>query len=335
MKKNNTDKLFTTDFKRMCLTGSLLFASVYMFLPLLPMLWKGTFSIAPATGIHTWPLYAAFVGGMLLSGPFHAYLEDTYKRKHVMLISMLLLAISIGCFLIVQTFGQLTAIIALQGICWGIATSAGITLSIDITNSRLRTRANVAYSLFTRIGAFLGLLIGFLITKYYDFLTLLVISIVTILLGMFAISIIHVTFRAPIGFSLITLDRFLLPRAWLPAINNALKMFGVGALLPITVGGCYYGIPFIVLTFISLQTTLSSTRMFVSLSDHCQRGSANYTSLLAIESGLIAGVAIYHYSREIEWETATLLIISLVSALISLLLFLLGTFPYYKQMQRR
>lgn len=319
----------------MCIAGCLLFASVYMLLPLLPTLWQGTFQIGKPYSIASWPLYVAFGGGMLLSGPFHAYLEDTYKRKHVMLLAMLLLAISTIGYTIVEKFEHLVLLVGFQGIFWGIATSAGITLSIDITISSLRTNANVAYSLFTRIGTLIGLLIGYWLTHLYGFNIAIITSVCSLLPAILLISCIHVAFRAPIGFNLFTLDRFILPRAWLPAINNALKMFGVGVLLPLSVSGSFYGALFAILAFIILQTALSSTRMFVNLSDHCQRGSANYTSLLAIEMGLISGTATYYYSYETGWETSTLIIILAVSAILSLLLFLVGTFPYYKQMQRR
>ena len=70
---------------------------------------------------------------------------------------------------------------------------------------------------------------------------------------MYFASRVYVAFRAPIGVSLCNMDRFLLPRAWVPAINMQLIAFVPGALLPLMFVGDYWSLAALaVLVFITV-----------------------------------------------------------------------------------
>ena len=72
----------TLNFWRICVANLLLFTSVYMLFPLLPFIMGVQLDISiPQTG----GMFIMFAVAMLMVGPFHAYLGDTYKRKHVLL----------------------------------------------------------------------------------------------------------------------------------------------------------------------------------------------------------------------------------------------------------
>lgn len=98
-----------------------------------------------------------------------------------------------------------------------MATTAGITLAIDITGTHLRSSGNVAFAWAARIGMLVGIALGVVIYQWYDFHILLYVSVICGLVGVFFVSRVYVPFRAPIVTRLCSSDRFLLPRGWLPS----------------------------------------------------------------------------------------------------------------------
>ena len=72
--------------------------------------------------------------------------------------------------------------------------------------------------------------------------------------------------------------------------------------------------------------------MFVKLSHHCQRGTANTTHLLASEVGFASGIAVACY---FDLEADKMLYTGQVVAVIALIFFILVTYPYYKRKKVR
>ena len=66
--------------------------------------------------------------------------------------------------------------------------------------------------------------------------------------------------------------------------------------------------------------------MFVKLSHHCQRGTANTTHLLAGEVGITLGIAVACY---MDTDTDQMFYIGQIVASVALLFFVLITYPYY------
>ena len=66
--------------------------------------------------------------------------------------------------------------------------------------------------------------------------------------------------------------------------------------------------------------------MFVKLSHHCQRGTANTTHLLAGEVGITLGIAVACY---MDTDTDQMFYIVQIVASVALLFFVLITYPYY------
>lgn len=309
------------------MANGLLFASVYLLAPLLL-----TFSMA------TMGVLLMFLAGMWLVGPFNAYLEDAYSRKGVLMWGILLLSLGSAGHLLVSDILYTYLLALIQGCAWGVIVPAGITISIDVTASKNRTQGNVRYALSGRVGMMLGVVLGFLLQQYLGTREVVLASVACSVLAFLLVSPIYLIFHAPIGEPLMTLDRFLLPRAWLPALNVVLKMFGVGLVMPMLIcrGWDMLSIGGLLLAgFMVLQTALSSTRMFVNLSAHCERSSANTTCQIAMETGLLGAWAFYAYALQTQMSHTTLLFVVVGSVLLSLLLFLIGTFPYYKHQQRR
>lgn len=124
------------------------------------------------------------------------------------------------------------------------------------------------------------------------------------------------------------MDRFLLPRAWVPAINMLLIAFVPGALLPLMFVGDYWSLAALaVLVFI----TVPFMKMFVKLSHHCQRGTANTTCHLFMEAGLLVGMAVACHLM----DRVQIYHVASVAAMLAVFFFVLLTYPYYKKKRVR
>ena len=274
----------------------------------------------------------------------------------------------------------------MQGLAFGIGTTAGITLAIDITNSTLRSAGNVSFSWTARLGMLLGIILGVWLYQSHSFQNLLTVSVITGAVGILMLSGVYVPFRAPIVTKLYSFDRFLLLRGWVPAINLILITFVPGLLIPMVhpflndfvLGNVGIPVPFFVGTTLGYIISLFIARLFffkektlrlviigiglemvamsllntdlsigissvllglglgltmpeflmifVKLSHHCQRGTANTTHLLASEVGISLGIATACY---MELDTDKMLHTGQMVASIALLFFVLVTYPYY------
>ena len=309
----------------MCTANLLLYISVYMLFPLLPFVMGEQLGVSVG---QAGSMFLVFAVAMFAVGPFHAYLVDEYKRKHVLLYSTLIMLAAVLGYAFVDGYTKFLLLAAVQGVCFGLATTAGITVAIDITTSTRRSAGNMVYAWAACLGMLVGVMLGIGMYKMYGFRMVTYLSVAVGLASIFFASRVYVAFRAPIGMRLCSLDRFLLPRAWVPALNMLLIAFVPGVLLPLLCIGDY--IAFLTLAAL-VFLTLPFTRMFVKLSHHCQRGTGNTTCHLVMETGLLAGLAtacrladaflLYHAAG--------------VAAILALFFFVLLTYPYYKRKRVR
>lgn len=378
------NRLWTIHFMRICIANLLLFISLYMLFPVVPV------EMADRLGVpvsQTGAMFLLLTLGMFVIGPFHAYLVDAYKRKYVCAFSFATMIAATSGYAFVNDITQLLLFCFVQGVAFGMATTAGITLAIDITGSSLRSSGNVAFSWMARMGMLVGISLGVGLYQWYDFHTLLYISVAIGLAGIFFVSRVYVPFRAPIVTKLCSSDRFLLPRGWLPALNLMLVAFIPGLLLPVfphSLSDVFIDkleVPFFAIVGIGflfsillarivyreektwrvilLGTTLMMVALtflgefpaaivavllglglglvtpeflliFVKLSKHCQRGTANTTHLLAWEAGMSLGLATACY-LSVEYSVDTIYHVGRILAPISLVFFTLLTYPYFKK----
>ena len=382
------NNLWTIHFMRICIANLLLFISLYMLFPIVPI------EMADRLGVPvsmTGAMFLLLTVGMYVIGPFHAYLVDAYKRKYICAFSFAVMLAATAGYAFVNDLTQLSLLCLVQGIAFGMATKAGITLAIDITNSNLRSLGNVAFSWAARLGMLVGIASGVWLYQSYPFKTLLYVSVVVGLFGILSVLRVYVPFRAPMVTKLCSFDRFFLPRGWLPAINLIMIAFIPGLMLPVfhyslsmvyigeleipffaivgigflfavllarllfhgerTLGVIVSGLGLMILSCILLQEVPSGIRavllglglglvtpefllIFIKLSQHCQRGTANTTHLLAWETGITLGLAAACY-LSVESSIESIYHIGRIVAPMALLFFVLITYPYYKKKRVR
>lgn len=319
--KESTHKLMTLDFWRICISNFLLYAAVWTLLPVLP-------AQCYLMGMNTQEmaiLFLLFVAGMIGVGPLHAFLGDVFKRKYLLLLFTLVAALCFSGWLMATEVWQVMLLMLIAGASFGIATTAGITIGIDITQSNRRGVGNRIYAFSGALGLLIGICCSSSVYLNLGFNNLVIISLLLFLLSFIMVTSIYVAFRAPVGVGLFNIDRFFLPLAWVPAINVCLLSFGIGMLLNLLPPYSWIGLLMVVgLTALSVPLT----RLFVKLSHHCQRGTANTTLQLATQTGLDLGL--------IEGERiANNLLFGVITILLSVLMFVTVSRPYFKQKRVR
>lgn len=388
-------QLWTSHFVRVCLANLLLFVSLYMLYPVLPVVMAGRLGVPV---LETGHLYLFFVVGMLLVGPFHNYLIDAFKRKNVCMLAFMAMMATVAGYAFVRNLLELQLLCLVQGAAFGLATTAGITLGIDVTNSSFRSAGNQVFSWAARLGMILGIAAGVFMFGTYGFESLLYLSVAVGALGILALAGVYVPFRAPIVTKVCSSDRFLLPRGVVPAVNLIFIAFVPGMLLPmllqspvnVLIGGI--PVPFFGVACVGFLLTAVLVRLFfrgnnkmwaqvvvglvlmigaigsmsqvilpqvtelllaailfglslgliapefltlfVKLSEHCQRGTANTMHLLAWEIGIALGIATTcsirtDASQEVVYQ------VGMFSAIVALIFFVLVTYPYFKAKKRR
>jgi len=394
MRKSNTSPLLSSNYLQICLGNFLLFVARYMLLPVLPSVMANRLGASLAL---TGSLFIFLTAGMFIVGPFYSYIVDAYKRKYVCVFSFAFMLLATIACMWVTTTTEFLLLCVLHGMAFGLATTSGITLAIDLTNPNCRSVSNIIFGWTSRLGMMFGIAVGIYLFMLKGFDTVIYVSAAVGALGILLFLMLYVPFRAPIGTKFCTTDRFLLSRGWVPMLNMILIAFVLGVLIPLVphtfrcvevmgiiipffavVGlGFFCSVLFVKLWFkkehmrelivvgiilivvaigllifpilylglipaaavLGVGLGLATPEfllMFVKLSHHCQRGTANTTHLLAWESGISLGVAVTCYlTVHISDSPAVPYRIALVSALLALAFFVFITYPYFMKRRMR
>ena len=337
-------KLWTGNMVLLSLSNFLLYASLYMMLPALPLWmvrhWYCSYAEAGAA-------VAVFGLAMFLPGAFNSYLIDTFKRKSVCLVAMLLFVASSLLYPYVATVGFIALVRAVQGGLFSVITmTTGSTLVIDVTASRRRTDANIAFSWVGRFGMVAGLALGIYIYPYWNFhhvvYTLWQALNMMMLSAVFGILIAHIYNELfyiciLIGFIIsLLLLRYVLSYAsgrsevelgQAAMIGGLLLLAFSNSLMNSYIAGVLLGT--------GIGTTVS--RFFIkmiSLPMHCERGTGNNTYQLMWEVGMLSGFLFENMWTESHPDTIYWICIGICVTL--LLMYEFFTHPwYYRKMEEK
>jgi MFS family permease len=169
-----------------------------------------------------------FIGAMLVMGPFYGYLLDTYRRKYMYMLVLIVMTSIVFSYGIINNEAELWLLCLAQGMAFGVGAMGIVTLGIDLTVSTKRSISCAAFNWWARFGMFGGVVLGTVLYLQYNFETVILVSAVLEMVGVFVILTIHVPFRAPTGVKVCSLDRFFLPRGWLSVLNLVFVAFVPG-----------------------------------------------------------------------------------------------------------
>lgn len=218
-------------FLRICFANLLMFGSLYLLIPVLPGAFAERMDVPL---LSTGRIFLVFTAGMLIAGSAHSYLIDTYRKKYLLTTSLAVMLIITAGYYFINRPLELFLYPLIHGMAFSIANLSLTTVSIDITTSNMRDKNNVIYGWFSRSGMILGIAAGSFGYMNFGLDAVLYTSAGLLAAGLLFIFSVNIPFRAPIGTSFFSTDRFILPRTWILFINMVLIAFVPGVFLSIT-----------------------------------------------------------------------------------------------------
>ena len=236
--EDSDEKLWNKNYVLILFSNILLYAAVYMLFPVLHdwlsidwLLMNMSASLVVVT----------FGFAMFLPGALINYMVDTFKRKSVCTHSMFLMALTGLLYPFVSQVWMVVALRIVQGALFGVVLmTMGSTLVIDVTPHHNRNYANFGFAFSGVLGSLIGLCIGFWDDFNWPLEYYLYLSGFIILCSIFSLSMVKVSFRAPLELPFLSFDRFILFRDIIPGLNMMIVPLVLGMIIGVSYDSFFY-----------------------------------------------------------------------------------------------
>lgn len=176
------DKLFTRDYIFVCIAAFMMSFSFFILVPTLPMYLKDTFGISPAlVGV----VLSCYVVAVLSIRPMTGFIADTLPRKRVYIVAYAIFVASfLGYFFITQTLALFILLRVFHGFSFGMLTTAGNTLVIDVMPSSRRGEGLGYYGVTNNLAMAFGPMVGLFVVSSGNYTLLFFTSLITGIVGL-------------------------------------------------------------------------------------------------------------------------------------------------------
>lgn len=191
MATETKDRLWTRDYIFVCISAFMMSFSFFILVPTLPLYLKDTFGISQAlVGV----VLSCYVIAVLSVRPLAGFVADTLPRKSVYLASYVVFVSSfLGYFFITQTLALFILLRIFHGFSFGMLTTAGNTLVIDVMPSSRRGEGLGYYGVTNNLAMAFGPMAGLFVIASGNYTLLFLTSLVTGSVGLILASLV----RAP------------------------------------------------------------------------------------------------------------------------------------------
>lgn len=176
------DRLFTRDYIFVCIAAFLMSFSFFILVPTLPLYLKDTFGIGQAmVGV----VLSCYVVAVLSVRPMAGFVADTLPRKSVYIVSYaIFVATFLGYFFITKALVLFILLRVFHGFSFGMLTTAGNTLVIDVMPSSRRGEGLGYYGVTNNLAMAFGPMAGLFIISSGNYTLLFLTSLVTGTIGL-------------------------------------------------------------------------------------------------------------------------------------------------------
>ena len=204
------EKLWTQSFICICIGNFLLFFAFYLLLPILPLYLIEVFDTSRSmVGV----VLSSYTIAALIIRPLSGFILDMFSRKPIYLIAYILFILCFAGYIYASVIMLFLFMRVLHGAIFGLVTTAGNSLVVDIMPSSRRGEGLGFFGVANNLAMATGPMLSLFLHDYYSFNVLFYIAIVCGLFGfLFASSVKHEkkverSIKQPIS-----LDRFFLPK---------------------------------------------------------------------------------------------------------------------------
>jgi len=207
-KKSVADRLWTRDYIFLCLANFMMCFAFYLLVPTLPFYLEAEFDASKSIiGM----VLSCYTIAVLAVRPFSGYIADTFQRKPVYLIAYFLF-VSIFCgYLLAGTLTILMIIRIAHGLAFGMITTTGNTLVVDVLPSSRRGEGLGYYGVVNNLAMSIGPMIGLFIADTGNFDMIFGCSLAMGVVGMVFATLAKVPRKIPnTANNVLSIDRFFL-----------------------------------------------------------------------------------------------------------------------------
>ncbi len=228
MVNTKTENLFTANFFLAWGANFLMGFAFYLLMPTLPFYLVEKYGADKGVvGL----IMSSYVIAALLIRPFSGFMVDTFSRKMVYIISFLLFVILTGGYVVAASITLLFVLRFLHGLTWGVVTTAGNTISIDIMPASRRGEGIGVFGLSLPLSMSFGPMAGLFLFDHFTFEVIFFVATFIGSVGLLAAFFISVPAKEHHHTSVLSLDRFFMVKGIPLGINMAIISFTYGILL--------------------------------------------------------------------------------------------------------
>ncbi|MDQ0219298.1 MFS transporter [Peribacillus cavernae] len=168
---NASDRIWTKDFILICLANFFIFLGFQMTLPTIPLFVEYLGGNDQLIGF----VVGIFTFSALLIRPYAGHALESRGRKFVFLIGLSIFVLSVGSFGFAASIVFLFALRIIQGVGWGLSTTASGTIATDLIPASRRGEGMGYYGLSGNLALAFGPSLGLALTGTLSFVQLFLI----------------------------------------------------------------------------------------------------------------------------------------------------------------
>lgn len=223
-----TDELWTPAFILICLANFLTFFAFYLLLPVLPGYLLDVFHASKSSAGVALAVYTL---AALLVRPLSGYLVDTVARKPLHAVCLLVFVAFFAGYPIAGSLMIFALLRACHGLAFGMVTTSGSTLAIDVMPASRRGEGIAFFGLTASLAMAVGPMSGLFALQKHSYHAAFALSLLAGLLSWVLVLFVRSKPHQPVPHQVLSLDRFFLRKGTHGSISLLLVAFLYGMLL--------------------------------------------------------------------------------------------------------
>ncbi len=172
--------MWTRSFISACIGNFLLFFAFYLLLPIFPLYLIEEFGVSRSVvGV----ILSSYTLAALVIRPFSGFVLDIFNRKPIYLVSFLLFVFCFAGYILSALIGVFLLVRILHGFTFGMVTTAGNSLIVDIMPAARRGEGLGYFGVANNLAMAVGPMISLFMHDYYTFDAIFLTAIGSGLLG--------------------------------------------------------------------------------------------------------------------------------------------------------
>ncbi|MFC2101872.1 MFS transporter [Bacteroidota bacterium] len=222
MLSSSHGRLWSTSFILLAIGNLLMATGFYFLIPTLPIY---VVDVLYAKNSDVGYILAAYTVSALIIRPFTGIALDTWGRKWIYLISLLVFTLTILIYPLILTFGLLLLLRFFHGFSWGATSTAGMTVVVDVIPPHKRGRGIGYFGISFTLAMAIAPVLALMILERWGYFEMFYIAALFSFCGFLMILFVRFPMiQAPKERSKITWDRFIEPKG-IP-ISIPMALFG-------------------------------------------------------------------------------------------------------------